>query len=177
MIIYSSFGKSRFGRYLVASTEQGVCSLFFFDGNSTSAEKALRASWPNARIVKKRTVGHASVENFFEKSLSRRRKISLHLKGTPFQLKVWRVLLKIPKGPLTLSILPSKMTSVFSGIAITFFPILLIKFVQSHYHILKRASPPMLASLAILSVIMPLEVDKIRAPIPLLTLLISFALL
>ena len=100
MIIYSSFGKSRFGRYLVASTEQGVCSLFFFDGNSTSAEKALRASWPNARIVKKRTVGHASVENFFEKSLSRRRKISLHLKGTPFQLKVWRVLLKIPKGSL-----------------------------------------------------------------------------
>ena len=100
LIIYASIAESRFGRYLVASTAKGVCNLFFFDRNSAGAYRSLRALWPNTRIMKKRTAAHRLVEKFFEKSLSGRRKISLHLNGTPFQLKVWRALLKISKGSL-----------------------------------------------------------------------------
>ena len=100
MTIYTSVGESRFGRYLVASTAKGVCNLFFFDRSSADAYHDLRALWPNARIVKKRTTVHKSVEKFFDKSAHSGVKIRLHPKGTPFQLKVWQALLAIPKGSL-----------------------------------------------------------------------------
>ena len=100
LIIYASIAESRFGRYLVASTAKGICNLFFFDRNSAGAYRSLRVLWPNARIVKKRTAAHKLVKKFFDKSSHRGGKICLHLKGTPFQLRVWQALLAIPKGSL-----------------------------------------------------------------------------
>jgi AraC family transcriptional regulator of adaptative response/methylated-DNA-[protein]-cysteine methyltransferase len=43
---------------------------------------------------------HEDITAFFRNELSDR-KITLHLRGTGFQLKVWHALLKIPEGRLT----------------------------------------------------------------------------
>jgi AraC family transcriptional regulator of adaptative response/methylated-DNA-[protein]-cysteine methyltransferase len=44
---------------------------------------------------------HQQVLTIFSKDWNDIKKIKLHLKGTPFQLKVWETLLKIPTGNLT----------------------------------------------------------------------------
>jgi AraC family transcriptional regulator of adaptative response/methylated-DNA-[protein]-cysteine methyltransferase len=100
LIIKYSFGESRFGNYLVASTDVGICNLLFFKDSGDDALDEMKQLWPNATIIKEETVYHQSIKNFFNKDISDSTKIKLHLKGTPFQLKVWEALLKIPEGSL-----------------------------------------------------------------------------
>jgi AraC family transcriptional regulator of adaptative response/methylated-DNA-[protein]-cysteine methyltransferase len=101
LTIYYSLKKSLFGKYLVASTEVGVCNILFYDTDSESAIDDLVSRWPGARIIEKEVLGHIHVQQFFNHELGREEKIKLHLKGTPFQLKVWEALLRIPEGQLT----------------------------------------------------------------------------
>ncbi|HRH26320.1 MAG TPA: methylated-DNA--[protein]-cysteine S-methyltransferase [Candidatus Paceibacterota bacterium] len=93
------FGTSAFGNYLVASTEKGICNILFFDAKKIEAVKELQSHWPQARIIKNNSRAHAGVHNFF--AGKKRKRIVLHLKGTPFQIKAWEALLKIPEGQLT----------------------------------------------------------------------------
>lgn len=95
-----SFAESPFGNILVASTAKGICHLAFAD-NEKKALKELRGVFPNA--VFKQVVDTIQQNALFIftqdwKDLSH---IKLHLKGTPFQLKVWEALLKVPMGGLT----------------------------------------------------------------------------
>jgi AraC family transcriptional regulator of adaptative response/methylated-DNA-[protein]-cysteine methyltransferase len=96
--IHYSFGESLFGDYLVASTGKGICNLSFIE-NKKSALKTLKEQWYHAHIVEGDDANQEGVRKFFEHA-SRPDKIKLHLKGTPFQLKVWEALLKIPEGRL-----------------------------------------------------------------------------
>lgn len=97
LVIKFSFGECQFGNYLVASTDVGVCNLLFFEDSGTEALDEIKQLWPNARIVKEETIYHQSIKAFFDNN-SDSEQIKLHLKGTPFQLKVWEALLKIPEG-------------------------------------------------------------------------------
>lgn len=94
------FAKSPFGKLLVASTNKGVCHIAF-EEDETQALVTLRQSFPNAAY-------HQVIDKFqqdalliFQKDWSQLDNIKLHLNGTPFQLKVWESLLKIPMGGLT----------------------------------------------------------------------------
>ncbi len=93
------FAESPFGQVAVASTTKGVCHISFEDDEAQALEN-LKQSFPNAHY-------HQVVDKFqqdalfiFQKDWSRLDKIKLHLRGTPFQLKVWESLLKIPMGRL-----------------------------------------------------------------------------
>jgi AraC family transcriptional regulator of adaptative response/methylated-DNA-[protein]-cysteine methyltransferase len=101
LIIFYSFHEGIFGSYLVAATQKGICRIIFYDGKKAEACQDLQASWPRARLVKKVVPLHESVVNFFNrpKRVSSAR-VQLHLKGTPFQLKIWEALLRIPEGKL-----------------------------------------------------------------------------
>ncbi len=95
-----SFGNSRFGDYLVASTSQGVCNLFFYEESREKALREVQAQWPQAKLTEQETPLHTNVKRFFENKLENKAVIPLHLKGTPFQLKIWEALLQIPEGQL-----------------------------------------------------------------------------
>jgi AraC family transcriptional regulator of adaptative response/methylated-DNA-[protein]-cysteine methyltransferase len=70
------------------------------DDNFVVAE--LQRRWPKAQLINKETDSHRTVQQFFNHELLRQGEtIKLHLKGTPFQLKVWEALLRIPEGKLT----------------------------------------------------------------------------
>lgn len=99
-IEYSTASGS-FGNYLVASTASGICNLLFFENSPKDAENELRAQWPNASMIKKENEQHLQVKKFFDHASAGKEKISLHVKGTSFQLKVWEALLRIPEGHLT----------------------------------------------------------------------------
>ena len=99
LTIQYSFADSQFGPYLVASTAKGICKLIFVE-NPILAIADLYNEWPNATLVATEDAAHAQVGRFFARSFLPTDRLHLHLKGTPFQLKIWESLLRIPEGEL-----------------------------------------------------------------------------
>lgn len=95
-----SLGNSQFGDYIVASTVKGICHLHFYN-NEEQAKAELQALWPKAALLQQEEALHQQVQLFFQYQLRPQQKLTLHLQGTPFQLKVWEALLRIPEGHLT----------------------------------------------------------------------------
>lgn len=93
-----SFSATPFGTILAASTAKGICHLAFAD-NQSDALFALQKKFPNANYTETIDGFQAEALNAFTNGTSADA-IKLHLKGTPFQLKVWEALLSIPIGNL-----------------------------------------------------------------------------
>lgn len=94
MEIVYGFSKSPFGRVLVARAPGGVCHLSFAD-RPAEALKAFQASWPEAGLSRCDDSIRPLASWIFKG-----RKTALFLQGTPFQRRVWKALLRIPKGSL-----------------------------------------------------------------------------
>ena len=95
-----SFSETPFGNVIIASTKKGICYLAFYDDKNQAFEK-LHAIFPNAAYEQLTDIHQANALSFFSKNWDDAAKIKLHLKGTPFQVKVWEALLKIPMGKLS----------------------------------------------------------------------------
>nr|WP_199140899.1 methylated-DNA--[protein]-cysteine S-methyltransferase [Pedobacter sp. ASV12] len=95
-----SYAQTPFGQLLIASTTKGVCYMAFAD-NESQAFDELKKQFPLAGYQLKKDEIQESALQIFEQNWSEPSKIKLHLKGTPFQLKVWETLLKVPLGQLT----------------------------------------------------------------------------
>lgn len=95
-----SYTNSTFGELLIASTDKGICFVWFAD-DQTSAIAELKKRFPSAKLEEKSTQEHLDVMSFFNKDFTTWPTINLHLKGTAFQIKVWQSLLEIPFGKLT----------------------------------------------------------------------------
>ena len=93
-----NFTDSPFGKILIASTHKGVCSMTFGENENLALEE-LRQKYPNAMFENQSDGYQQSALMIFQEDWSKNpRYKKLHLKGTPFQLKVWEALLKIPMG-------------------------------------------------------------------------------
>ncbi|TGN00984.1 bifunctional helix-turn-helix domain-containing protein/methylated-DNA--[protein]-cysteine S-methyltransferase [Leptospira yasudae] len=95
-----SLQKSSFGNYVVASTQKGICNLYFYDIPKEEIVSELREQWKQADLTEQTDENQDRVVRFFDQALPENEKIRLHLKGTDFQIKVWEALLKIPEGNL-----------------------------------------------------------------------------
>ncbi len=95
-----NFADSPFGQLLIASTDKGICHLSFAE-DATHALNALKKNFPKATYSHHDVETHHDALAIFKKDWSQLNAIKLHLKGTPFQIKVWHCLLKIPEGNLT----------------------------------------------------------------------------
>ena len=100
LTIHYSISESKFGLLLIASTEKGICSAEFIDGSIEKAVNRLREKYPNALITDKEKSTHRIALSIINNPYSDPGKITLHLRGTDFQLNVWQALLKIPSGAL-----------------------------------------------------------------------------
>ncbi|RWX00851.1 methylated-DNA--[protein]-cysteine S-methyltransferase [Flavobacterium cerinum] len=94
-----NFSETPFGTILAASTAKGICHLAFAD-NETQALDVLRQKFPNAVYKQITDLIQQQALHAFSHGPSETDKIKLHLKGTPFQLKVWEALLSVPLGKL-----------------------------------------------------------------------------
>jgi AraC family transcriptional regulator, regulatory protein of adaptative response / methylated-DNA-[protein]-cysteine methyltransferase len=94
-----SYAESPFGNMLVASTSKGICHMSFAD-DEHDALAGLQRIFPNAHYKQMVDLIQQNALYIFTKDWKNLDKIKLHLKGTPFQLKVWETLLKIPMGKL-----------------------------------------------------------------------------
>ncbi len=96
-----------FGQCLIAATERGICHLSFIQASEGGAIDNLVADWKQAKITEDyistapliaRIFATPEIDSAFDKEYQR---ISLHLRGTNFQIKVWEALLDIPTGSVT----------------------------------------------------------------------------
>ncbi|MES2428920.1 MAG: methylated-DNA--[protein]-cysteine S-methyltransferase [Bacteroidota bacterium] len=95
-----SFAETPFGTIIVASTTKGICYMAFADGNNDDAFVELQKRFPNAAYHQFLDAIQQNAVYIFTQDWSKLSDIKLHLKGTPFQLKVWETLLKVPMGGL-----------------------------------------------------------------------------
>ncbi|MEA5471239.1 methylated-DNA--[protein]-cysteine S-methyltransferase [Spirulina sp. 06S082] len=91
------------GRVLLAQTPRGICNFYLLGSiGEEAAGQFLREEWPNAEIRCDRATTQAMIAQIFHRDRFHQDKpLSLLVKGTNFQIQVWRALLRIPFGGLT----------------------------------------------------------------------------
>jgi len=99
--IQYSFADSIFGKIIIASTDKGICYLAFVEDTEEYPFQLLLHTFPNAHYIHGQPKIHQQAMQLFAKDWNQTKAIKLHLKGSPFQLKVWEALLKIPAGRLS----------------------------------------------------------------------------
>jgi len=96
--IHYGFHQGPFGNYILALTsDERICALEFID-NEGEAATALRHHWSESEISFNPTFTAPLADRLFSHASTA--PLKLLVKGTPFQLKVWEALLKIPFGAL-----------------------------------------------------------------------------
>ena len=103
LIIRYGLFDSPFGPCLIATKPRGICSLRFIDGASgADAGAALQKEWPNARIqFDAESAERLGNRIFAQAGPQPAQPLALWVKGTNFQLQVWRALMNVPFGALT----------------------------------------------------------------------------
>lgn len=88
------------GPMFVAVTQRGVCRAEFMDFNSMDdLLESLHNAWPLSSIRESLASTRHVVDAFFgSNTAAKHGPLSVHVKGTNFQIAVWRALLKIPPG-------------------------------------------------------------------------------
>lgn len=100
LLINYRFAESPFGRLIAASTSKGICYMAF-EEDEKKAFSDLHTKFPKASFQPKADAIQENALFIFQPDRGQLPKIKLHLKGTEFQLKVWKSLLKIPMGKLS----------------------------------------------------------------------------
>ena len=98
--IFYSLAETVFGNILIASTEKGICHISFVQGKPDKPEEEIRKRFPAAVLEQKTDLHQQQALKMFRDDWSDLDQVKLHLKGTPFQIKVWNTLLQIPMGSL-----------------------------------------------------------------------------
>ncbi|MHA1113366.1 MAG: methylated-DNA--[protein]-cysteine S-methyltransferase [Alphaproteobacteria bacterium] len=101
VIRYGSLA-SPFGSCRLFATERGLCGLAFADDrDGRGVLDGMRRRWPAARFVADPALGTAYEGQLFAGPAPLPpASLRLYIAGTPFQLQVWRALLRIPPGAL-----------------------------------------------------------------------------
>ncbi|ERI81887.1 6-O-methylguanine DNA methyltransferase, DNA binding domain protein [Bacteroides pyogenes F0041] len=89
------FAETPFGSCFIAATPLGVCRLCFADGARDEVLASFRAEWQAEHYVQNDEMAAAVVRQVFSGGIA---PLRLHLRGTPFRMKVWKALLEIPSG-------------------------------------------------------------------------------
>ena len=91
--IFIRHADSPFGQVFLAADEIGVTNISL--NEDARALSDMRKAMPKTDFVEHSVPHHEAALSYFT---DRPQSLSLHLKGTPFQLAVWRALLDIPFG-------------------------------------------------------------------------------
>ena len=91
-----------FGTSLIATTARGICNLYFLETtDEKTAAQRLRLAWKNAEIIRDEQATQSLRDLIFiSETLSEQKPLTLLVKGTNFQIQVWRALLKLPFGAI-----------------------------------------------------------------------------
>jgi len=98
-IVYG-FAGTPFGEALIGETARGICHLSFNEYRE-AAIHALQKEWPAAILRRDDASALRLTETIFSRTPQRERSgLRAFVKGTPFQVRVWQALLRVPAGSL-----------------------------------------------------------------------------
>ena len=94
------FHPTPFGECFIAVTSRGISALFFLshEDERDAAITYLKSTWPLSSIKPDQQVTANLIQKVF--SASEKDPVQLFVKGSAFQLQVWKALLRIPSGSL-----------------------------------------------------------------------------
>jgi AraC family transcriptional regulator, regulatory protein of adaptative response / methylated-DNA-[protein]-cysteine methyltransferase len=100
LTISYGWAESPFGDCLIMTTPRGICGMAFAgEDGRTDCVADMGARWPRARFVEdEKTIARLGRAIFAPRDDGERLKLVLY--GSPFQIKVWEALLRIPQGAL-----------------------------------------------------------------------------
>ena len=91
------FGMTPFGEALLAWTDKGLCFLGFCqEAGKQHTGDHFRQQWPDANLTENNSAASKRLAEIFTETDNKQLKV--WLRGSPFQLKVWEALLKLPMG-------------------------------------------------------------------------------
>ena len=102
--IRAGFAASPFGQVLLGESPRGICHLSFVESAHGVAELAeLRGEWPKALLWRDDATAARLAARVFAPPDPARPQACLRtlVRGTPFQVRVWRALLRVESGALT----------------------------------------------------------------------------
>lgn len=99
------WASSPFGDALAFLTPRGMCGLAFAFASTKGRDEAfadMRRRWPKAELRENKARAGEALDQIFGNAPRRKSKepLKLVLHGSPFQIKVWEALLRIPQGGL-----------------------------------------------------------------------------
>jgi AraC family transcriptional regulator of adaptative response/methylated-DNA-[protein]-cysteine methyltransferase len=99
LTVFWGIHETPFGPAIFAAMERGLCGLSFLQDGEHEAFDELARRWPGAKL-EHRPAAVAMYARELRARLQGKRDqpLSMVLKGTPLQLKVWEALLRIPEG-------------------------------------------------------------------------------
>jgi AraC family transcriptional regulator of adaptative response/methylated-DNA-[protein]-cysteine methyltransferase len=108
--IHYSIHETPFGLALIATTHRGICNLSFLESAQAQlVEQTLRRTWTNAEIIQDQQITQPFCDLIFTPEIpgtdgaaagNHQKPLMLWVKGTNFQIQVWRALLRVPFGSL-----------------------------------------------------------------------------
>lgn len=114
LTIRTGFHDSPFGECIIAVTDRGVCGLsFVMNGNRAAAREEIRQRWPGAAFIEDPGPTQPIADQVFAawqggmwqpertepgQSSVTPMPLSILVRGTNFQVRVWEALLRIPAG-------------------------------------------------------------------------------
>lgn len=96
-MVYYSIYSSPFADFLMASTEKGLCSIELNMDNADGFFKFIEGFGAVEKNPGKNSVYAGALDSYFKGGL-KKFNLPLDLKGTPFQIRVWNELTRIPYG-------------------------------------------------------------------------------
>jgi AraC family transcriptional regulator of adaptative response/methylated-DNA-[protein]-cysteine methyltransferase len=102
--IVAGFAVSPFGQVLLGESPRGICHLSFVESADGVAELAgLEGEWPQAHLHRDDAAASRLAARIFAAPESAQPQPCLRalVRGTPFQVRVWRALLQVRPGTLT----------------------------------------------------------------------------
>lgn len=100
--ISAGLASSPFGTCVIGESPRGLCHLSFLsDEDPESARETVLADWPNAAIQWSDPRSQELADSIFARHHAEPAPLRALVRGTEFQVRVWRALLAIPVGTLT----------------------------------------------------------------------------
>ena len=91
------YGSTPFGEALIGFTKRGVCYLGFVDDNKEQIFNRFKEIWAKANLIE----DTPKAIEYLDKIFVKKEKFDLFVKGTNFQINIWKALLNIPSGTIT----------------------------------------------------------------------------
>jgi AraC family transcriptional regulator, regulatory protein of adaptative response / methylated-DNA-[protein]-cysteine methyltransferase len=99
--ISCGFDDSPFGKCFIAESPRGICHLSFVE-DEEDALRELQQEWPGATIRLNRLIASQWITKIFRQpDNDSPRPLRAYVRGTEFQVRVWRALLRVKPAELT----------------------------------------------------------------------------